>query len=620
MRGFLRLCAAAGVLLCVASAAQAAPTEIYPLSKVTRGQTGYGMTAFAGSTPTKFTIEIVSVVKNMLPKQDIIILKSDDPKLAVSGIWQGMSGSPVYIDDKLVCAISYGWRFNKITLGGCTPVDYMRKEGDTYRRRPVIGTGPGPKTVAPIVSTTMKEWRSIFPGGDIAPMFDNARTQQQNWLMSSPLPAPTQKLAYQDQQISAAMPMSVGGFSAPAFARLASLFADSNIVPLRAGGSAPGEVKGATQLQMGTSMSVDFIRGDFNASGFCTVTLIEGDRVLGCGHPMFSSGEFYAPVSTAHVHTVVPSAQSAFVMASSANEVGSLVQDRQAMIMADTNLRTSMIPMDIAVTINSAKSHVQKGAFHTELLDNKFLTPAVAGASLMNAITYYLPDRDHVTARIDSSVRLQGIKEPITFTDYAYANDGAASVMGGVRGLRVLVPLLNNPFTPVKIERIDFTVDLRFDANFGELKEIRVPTTDLIPGQRNMVEVRMTTFDGSDIFEKVPVDVPMSLAGGIVQLEITAGDSAKLDAAPPVDLATLIGAFKKMLPGNVWSSTLYPADEGIAIDGKVVKDLPPSAQDKLHPQTRTQRAVAYKPINRTVAPANRVVEGSSTMLVRVRNR
>lgn len=618
MRGFLRLCAAAGVLACVASSAQAAPTEIYPLSKVTRGQTGYGMTTFSGSQPTKFTIEVVSVVKNMLPKQDIILIKSDDPKLATTGIWQGMSGSPVFIDDKLVCAISYGWRFNKVTLGGCTPVDYMKKEGDTYRRRPVVGTGPGPKTIKPIVSSTVKEWRSIFPNGDIGPMFDNS-VQKQNWLLSAPLPPATPKPSYDDQTMTASVPLAVSGFSAPAFNKLSTLFADSNFVPMRAGGSTSGKVEGGpTQFHMGTSMAVDLIRGDFSASGICTVTLVEADKVLACGHPIFSAGEFYAPVSTVNVHTVIPSAMSAFVMGSPVKEVGALVQDRQAMVMADTGLRTPMIPMDMTVTITSGKN-VTKGTFHTDLLDNKFLTPAVAGASLMNAINYYLPDRDHVTARVDSTVRIKGF-EPISFTDYMYASDGAGSVMGSVRGLRVLVPLLNNPFSPVKVERVDINVDLKFESNFGELKEIRVPTTDLVPGQRNMVEVRMTTWNGQDIYEKVPVDVPQSLAGGIVQLEITAGDSAKLDAAPPVDLPSLLAAFRKMLPGNVWSVTIYPADEGIAIDGKLVKDLPPSAQDKLHPQTRTQRATAYKPLARTVAPANRVVEGSSTMLVKVRAR
>src|SRR4030095_9139399 len=139
MRGFVRRSAALGVaalgVIASAAVAHAQPTEVYPVAKVQRGQTGYGMTTFAGTKPERFTFEVVSVVQNFLPKQDIILVKSDDPKLAVSGFWQGSSGSPLYIDDKLVCAFSYGFRFNKIAMGGCTPIDYMKKEGDTYRRR-----------------------------------------------------------------------------------------------------------------------------------------------------------------------------------------------------------------------------------------------------------------------------------------------------------------------------------------------------------------------------------------------------------------------------------------------------------------------------------------------------
>ena len=104
----------------------------------------------------------------------------------------------------------------------------------------------------------------------------------------------------------------------------------------------------------------------------------------------------------------------------------------------------------------------------------------------------------------------------------------------------------------------------------------------------------------------------------VVELEVTAGDSAKLDAAPPNDLPSLMAAFRKLLPGTVWAVTIYPADEGVALDGKLVRDLPPSALDKLHPQSHTQRAQAYKPIARTVAPAKRVVNGQTSMLVRVR--
>jgi len=237
----------------------------------------------------------------------------------------------------------------------------------------------------------------------------------------------------------------------------------------------------------------------------------------------------------------------------------------------------------------------------------------------MNAINYYLPDRTDVTARVESTVRIEG-GDPIQFVDYMYGNEGALSVMGAVRGLRVMVPLMLNPFGPVRIQRVDVNVDLSFDSNYGDIKEIEVPTGDLIPGARNHVHVVMGTYDGKDVVDDVPVDVPADLAGGIVQLEVTSGDSAKLDAAPPIDLPTLLSAFRKLLPGTVWAVTLYPADEGVALDGKLVRDLPASALDKLHPQSHTQRAQAYKPIARTLAPAKRVVNGQAAMLVRVRSR
>jgi hypothetical protein len=620
MRGFLRLCAAAVILLC-AVPAHAAPQEIYPLSKVQRGQTGYGMTTFAGTKPERFTFEVVSVVRNFLPKQDIILVKSDDPKLRVSGFWQGSSGSPLYIDDKLLCAFSYGFRFNKIAMGGCTPIEYMKKDGDAYRRRAAVAIGNGGKLVMPAQqSSTMADWKRLTPDVDVTAAMAALGPPRKSWLLSAPLPAPLAQPGPVDGQLmTASVPLSVTGFSPAAFGALSQLFADSSLVPVRAGGAAGTKIEGGpTQFVMGGSIAVELIRGDMAAAAIGTVSLLDGDKVLAFGHPMFQSGEFYAPVSTVNVHTIVPSAQSAFVMGTAMNEIGSLVQDRQAAIMADLGMRTPTIPIGIAITRGAGK-HVETGTFAVEILDSKFLTAQLAGAAVMNAVQHYLPDRDHVTARVDSTVRIKG-HEPISFVDYMYANDGASSVMGGVRGLRVLVPLLLNPYAPVKIERVDVKVDLRFEANFGEIKELRVPTTDLIAGERNFVEVRMTTWNGTDVFERVPVDVPRALVGSIVQLEVTAGDSAKLDAAPPVDLPSLLAAFRKLMPGNVWTVTLNPADDGVAVDGKLVRDLPPSALDKLRPQSHTQRVQPYKPIARTVAPASRVVDGAQSMLVRVRAR
>jgi hypothetical protein len=624
MRALVRRCAAIGVFA-FAAAAHAQPTEIFPISKVQRGQTGYGLTTFAGTTPERFTFEVVSVVKNFLPKQDIILVKSDDPKLAVSGFWQGMSGSPLYLDDKLVCAFSYGFRFNKVALGGCTPISYMKREGDAFRRGKVVQAAGGTfKTVQPMAAS-LDDWRRLTPTVDAAEAMAALGPTRKSWLSSAPLPAPVARPAsLDDQTMTASVPLSISGFSAPAFGQLEKLFGDSNIVPVRAGGASgstgttSGKTEGGpTQFVPGAPLAVELIRGDMSAVGICTVSYVEGDKVLSCGHPIFQTGETYAPVATASIHAVIPSAQSAFLMGTSLNEIGSLVQDRQAAIVADTGLRSPTIPVDITITSGTDK-HIEKGTFHVEILNNKFLTPSLAGAAVMNSVNYYLPDRDDVTARVESSVLIKGL-EPINFVDYIYANDGAASVMGAVRGLRVLVPLLLNPYAPVSIERVDLKVDLRFEANYGEIKEVKIPTAELMVGH-NLLKVAMSTWDGKDIVEDVPVDVPASLAGSIVQLEVCAGDAAKLDAPPPVDLPSLLHAFRSLLPGNIWSVTLYPADEGIALDGKLVRDLPQSALDKLHPQSHTQRAQLYKPISRTKSPAKRVINGTSSTLVRVRAR
>lgn len=631
MQGTLRLCAAAGVLLAALGHAHASPPEIYPLAKVQRGQTGYGYTTFQGSKPERFTFEVVSVVPNYLAKQDLIFVKSDDPKMQLPGFWAGMSGSPLYIEDKVACAFSYGFRFNKIALGGCTPLEYMVKDGAVPRRAKIVKGPNGTKIVAP-VAATMADWQRLTPTVDAEAALAALGPAHGNWMLSAPLPTPVvhpTSASMGDQVMAAMVPLSVSGFSAPAFRALDAVFAGSTVVPMQAGGAAgsaggrrvDGEV-GPDHFAMGGSIAVEIYRGDMAASAVGTVSYINGNELLAYGHPLFQGGETYAPVSSVMVHAVIPSAQNAFVVGTAVKELGSLVQDRQSAIAADLSLRSPMIPVDIAITttsIGASGKHVDKGTFHVEVINNKFLTPSLVGAALVNAVGYYLPDKDDVTAKIDSKVSVLG-QAPIEFTDYAYANDGASSILGGIRGLRVLVPLLLNPFAPVTVQHVEIAVDLRFEANVGEVQEVRVPTGELIPGQRNLLEVRMTRYDGSDLIEQVPLDVPAAVAGSIVTIEVSGGDVARLDSAPPVDLPTLLAAFRKLLPGTVWAATIYSADDGAALDGKVVKDLPASAQDKLHPQSRTARVAAYKPMARTLAPTTHVIDGSASLLVRVRSK
>jgi hypothetical protein len=612
----------AAVVTAVLPAPASAAPEIYPLSKVKRGQKGYGMTTFQGTTPERFEFEVVGIAKNFLPNLDIILVKSDDPKLQVSGFWQGMSGSPLYIDGKLACAFSYGFRFNKVPLGGCTPLESMIEEGKTPRRgSPDVVNGKrkgkkvaGTKTL-PTQVATLADWQRLAPNDRMSEALGEARTP---WILSTPLPpSPSKPVADDDDDgaMTASLPLSVAGFQKESFGQLEQLFGAYGLEPQRAGGTGGPSADGPHKFEMGASIAVELIRGDMSAAATGTVSYVDGAQVLAFGHPMFQTGETYAPVATSEVLGVVPSAMSAFVLAEPINEAGALVQDRQSMIMADTTLRHPMIPVDIYIDAGEGKGK-QKQEFHVEIWNNKFFAGALAGAAASNAVTVFLPDRADTTAKIVSTLKVKGEK-PFQFVDYLYANDGATSLIAGARGLRAIVPLVMNPWSPVTIEGLELKIDLEFDTNYGEIKELRLPSGDLKPGRTYAAEIVLETWDKKDVVDVVPFEVPESLAGQIVTLEVTAGDAARLDAAPVTDLKSLMSAIRKLLPGNVYAVSLYGADDGVAVDGIAVRDLPASALDKLHPQSTTQRVEDYRPIMRTTSPAKRVVNGSAAAMIKI---
>jgi len=626
---------AAGILAAVAAPRLAAADkpELLPLSKVKKGLKGYAMVTFSGSTPERVEFEVVGIMKKFRPGLDIIMIKSDDPKLEIPGIWHGMSGSPIYFDGKMACAVSYGWSFTKTTLGGCTPIEAMVKEG---LETPVRGdddvvpaSGKSKRKakkakkaktasygILPTQVATVDDWAALTASGTLDDAMASVGKPREDWLLSVPRPpAPDVATPSDDGLTMSAVPLAAAGFTAGAYAKLEQLFDGFGLDPMNAGGTGGPDPDGPTTFVMGGPIGVQLLRGDMSFAGFGTVTYVDGKDVLAFGHPMFQTGETYLPVTTAEVIGVVPSAASAFVQSVALNEAGSLVLDRLTMIRADTSLRHPMIPVDIYLNSKIGKTE-EKAEFHVEVWNNKFWTAALANAAVGNAVDVYMPDRADATAKIDSKLKVKGYDE-LHFVDYLYANDGAASVAGGARGLRAIIPILFNPWSPAEIEKLEITIDLSFTTDYGDIVEVRMPAGELVPGETAQLEVVLESFDHKKMVDTVPVEIPRSLAGQIVTLEVVSGDGARLDVAPPTNLKTLVAAIRKLLPGDVYAVTIYAADEGEAVDGIAVRDLPASAHDKLHPQTSTQRAESYRPLFRTTSPATRVINGSAVVTVRI---
>ncbi len=633
LRGLVLSCAAFAVCSWANRSAEAQSKsaksfkgELYPLSKVKRGQKGYGLTTMKGTTPERFEFEVIGVNKNFLPKMDIILVKSDDPKVQITGFWQGMSGSPLYIQGKLTSAFSYGFRFNKLAIGGCTPLHYMKEEGLAPRRAadhvksrsgaPIAKANASKRSkgLAPRNAASLATWLEIAPNGDIGKAMSR-HNRKPSWLLSRSLPKRHTPVDRERGMQASSVPMALSGFSAPAFEQAKEMMSGFPVTPMQAGGTGSPNA-GPTEFQMGGSIAVQMVRGDMSAAATGTVSYIDGDDVLAFGHPMFGAGEVYAPVASAEVHTVIPSAQSAFVIASPMRELGSLTQDRQSTIAANTGLKVDMIPMSIRL---HSKAGREIGTFDVEILNSRFFTATFASIAASNAASRFLADQDHISLLMKSKVEMKGHK-PLVFIDNLHSSRGASGIIGGARGLRVISPLMNNAFGDVDITSIDLDIEVSFDTNTADITGVSVARDELIPGKKNYVDVRMEPYQGEDYVKRIAFDVPKSLAGSIVKLEVASGDVASMYVAPPKTIKDLVEAFRTLLPSTVFAVTLYAGDEVAAIDGRLIVDVPSSAMNRLRASTTTNTLTTRRAQTRSVHPAKRVIDGAASILVKVADR
>jgi hypothetical protein len=325
------------------------------------------------------------------------------------------------------------------------------------------------------------------------------------------------------------------------------------------------------------------------------------------------SGESYMPAATAEVEVMIPSLQNSMKMAAPLRPLGSLTQDRQSGIALDTTKTTPMIPVDIKIKTGEGEQ-----SFHSEVVSHRFLTPQLASMALAQALTLMAPDMTDVTITVHSTVQIKGY-EPLSFTDYMYSAEGmSANTLTSVRGLRLLVPLMFNPFKPVKLEHVELSADISYKADFADIQSLRLPEVEIPVDKDTWVDVQLRPYNGKSYVQRVPLHIPRRLAGATVKLEIVPGDQAKADAATPENLDEVMDVLRnKTFPANVLVATVYTPEEGVTMDGKVIPDLPDSAIDTVRPAAATKRSDSYRSILRAVAPVKQVVQGRQELVVKI---
>ncbi len=594
-----------------------------PLSDVKPGMVGQALTVFQGTKPEPFKVRVVSVMHNFLPKQDVILIRAEDPRVEFSGIVAGMSGSPVYIDGKLVGAVAYAWSFAKEPLGGVTPIESMLAERRRPRRvgreyfaegGPDNGQGQAQPGGQPGGGESLRIPAALSSNGALTQNhagFGSPDAFSRGLGLPPIGPAPANG---EPRLLRASVPLTVSGFSPRAVGELAEEMRPTGLVPLQAGGGGHIGPPAAGHVEPGSAIGVELVRGDMSTVATGTVTYVNGSDVLAFGHPLFGIGEVYLPMVDAEIHAFLPSLSQSFKMSSPLNEVGTLVQDRPACIVGDLDARTTMLPIDVRVT----GPGVEPRLFHAEVARNRRLTPMLASTVISNAIADAEPDVTDMIVTVTSKVGVKGYA-PLELRDQIFSPEGVSShALASSRGLRAMDNLLVNPFEPVTLDRLDVDVRVEYRRDVAEIVGVALPTQDVHAGDTVDLRVTLRPYAGSEYVETVPVIIPRTVAGQTLKIEVASGASVRPDVPQAETLPVYIDNMRKSYSATSLVVTLQTQDDGASLRGRLISGLPDSALDTLRPGNQTNRAGAYHIADRTLFPARQLVSGREELSVAVK--
>src|SRR4051812_17143165 len=356
------------------------------------GMVGTGHTVFDGTHVEEFKANILGVLENVIgPHRNLILAKLEGGPLANTGVIAGMSGSPVYVDGKLVGAVSYALgSFSKEPIAGITPIAEMTDSTSFTDVRP-----PGskvkveypftPDTLAAAFRKALNWNRPFADRPNDAQLTGVAAIAGVGGGEIGTLLRPI------------ATPLVMSGFEPELAGVLGTAFREQGFIPTGGSASGPraGEAPYEGPLKPGDAVGVMLVGGDLQLGGTGTVTHIDGDRVYAFGHPMYNLGPIEFPMTRAYVYTVLPSLFSSMKLSSTGDVIGTFTQDRATTIAGRLGAGPKMIPVNIALERSrtplaaGAEIAAPRRTFHYTVVNDPLFGPLLTYASLLNTLMSY---------------------------------------------------------------------------------------------------------------------------------------------------------------------------------------------------------------------------------------
>jgi SpoIVB peptidase S55 len=563
----LRLLAA----VAAASVLSAAP-QIFPLKDVRAGQHGVGRTVFSGSRIAEFQVEVLGVLRNIAPGESIILARLSGGPLAETGVLQGMSGSPVYIDGRLAGAVALGFSQAKEAIAGIRPIEEMlRVKPDQKAARAALAEVP----------------RRSYMSGDM-------RLEE------------------------IATPVSFSGFTAAALEHFSPQLRKLGLDPrqgVSGGGNPPDRLGDPRTLQPGSMISVQLLTGDMSVSADGTVTMIDGNRIYAFGHRFLDSGPTDMPFARAEVLALLPNLASSFKISQATEWMGTITQDRDTAISGVTGRRAAMTPLTIRVGANT---------YHMRMVEDPVMTPLVAQMAVFSAIDSTQRAVGAVTYAVrgradfhSGSIRLDNI----------YSGDVNVAALASSGVASPLAYALSSGFDALRLKNVTLDVVPMDTRNQMQIASVVAPRR-VRPGQDVELNVVLNGPNGAEAVRKAHYHVPVGAPLGPLYFTVSDAATANLTefqsslTTPPRSAAQVLDLLNGLRSSTSAYVRVWRSENTYTVDGRDLPDPPASVAlilGRAQPPGANLLNLRGATVSQIEIPAGEnVVSGSVTVQVEVK--
>ncbi len=479
------------------------PAAFLPLEDIRPGMQGTARTVFEGDRLEEFNVEILGVLKNAIgPQQDLIIARLHGEKVEYTGVVSGMSGSPVYVDGKLVGALSYRLgQFAKEAIAGITPIADMVKLAGAPRRS--TASSRAPDLLGRFVSAQAGADSSIQgPGaGPAAP--------------EGPVMAAGGGPPGGLQPIG--IPLVCSGCDAGVLRYYAPIFESFGLEPTAGGGVVQGAAR--APLAPGTAIGAALATGDLSVVGIGTLTHIDHNRVFAFGHPLLGTGAMEMPMTQAQVLLTFPSSAASFKIANATPPVGSIFQDGLTAIVGEVGRTAPTIPVSVRVTSGAGRRD-----FHYDILRNRAWSSVLLAITTANSLVRTTDYEAAATLALRCRIAIEGYPT-VTYEDLYSATSPAQPVhlalandAGGLFNL-----LLNNRFEEPRVTSAELDVQMLQGSQVATITSLRASRTEVRPGGNLTVTAALALFRGREWEETWDVALPEDTPVGDTEIIVGSG-------------------------------------------------------------------------------------------------